>query len=280
MIFPFIINALFSIDAVQRLDGQVREIPENSTRLEFASKRLLQHWNYILPFSSTFTIFCTVDFVIGSLPRAFIISIITVFSHALSRQFNDLNEEGLARITSNGCEIVDQSFWIRLVQKHDALTDLVSKFDDFLSPLIFVTYLTSLYLICMQLLRALSSATGQNGTELTLGLSPFIYNLSFFVEVFLLYSMSISAALLNDHAHKIGMVLKKCPTEQLTAAVTRLENRVNCGPKIGFSGLGCFVITKPFLLTIANAVITLEIVLLQAQVSQPVFSLKKQLESG
>lgn len=45
--------------------------------------------------------------------------------------------------------------------------------------------------------------------------------------------------------------------------VARLEEIVSIGPQIGLSGLGCFVVTKPFILKILSVVFTIEIVLLQ-----------------
>jgi len=46
--------------------------------------------------------------------------------------------------------------------------------------------------------------------------------------------------------------------------VERVEQKVNTGPDIGLNGLGCFTITKPFILSIIGAVFTFEIVLLQS----------------
>ncbi len=49
--------------------------------------------------------------------------------------------------------------------------------------------------------------------------------------------------------------------------VSRLDRRVTLGRKIGFSGLGCFVVTKPFILQIIGVIFTFEIVLLQGSSS-------------
>lgn len=48
------------------------------------------------------------------------------------------------------------------------------------------------------------------------------------------------------------------------AQVCRLEHQIATGPDIGFTGLGCFVITKPFLLKVFNAIFTMEIILMQS----------------
>lgn len=44
----------------------------------------------------------------------------------------------------------------------------------------------------------------------------------------------------------------------------RLENQIATGPDIGFSAMGCFVITKPFLVKVFNAVFTMVLVMLQS----------------
>lgn len=68
--------------------------------------------------------------------------------------------------------------------------------------------------------------------ELTIGMSPFIFNASFCVELILLCSMTISAAQVNDYAHKIGTVLGKCPEEFRCSAevrnyLTLLQRRIH-----------------------------------------------------
>lgn len=46
--------------------------------------------------------------------------------------------------------------------------------------------------------------------------------------------------------------------------VYRLENQIATGPHIGFSAMGCFVITRPFLIKIFNGIFTLVLVMLQS----------------
>lgn len=77
-----------------------------------------------------------------------------------------------------------------------------------------------------QLLRSLSSNTGGGiMAELTLGVSPFIYNFSFCLEVFYLYFMSISAAQINYYAHKISNVLRECPMEYHSSEVCTVYSK-------------------------------------------------------
>lgn len=72
-------------------------------------------------------------------------------------------------------------------------------------------------------MRSLSSNTGGGiGAQLTLGISPFLYNFSFCLEVFYLYFMSVSAAQINYYAHQIGNVLRECPMEYHTTEVSNV----------------------------------------------------------
>lgn len=103
--------------------------------------------------------------------HSFVISVIIIFSYAISRQFKDLVEKAQEKVNTSNCEydsysqtslvehqpeeveILCKIGWGKLVKKHRALTDLVGEFDLLLSPLIFVTYGASLYLICMQVIN-------------------------------------------------------------------------------------------------------------------------------
>ncbi|CAG7826075.1 unnamed protein product, partial [Allacma fusca] len=105
---------------------------------------------------------------------------------------------------------------------------------------------------------------------LNLGLNPSgntsliasIYALwSFLHLIARVYLVSVAGARINEWAHKIGDLFRKCPNEAYITEVERAERFVSANT-IGLNGLGCFIITKPLILQIVGVVFTFEIVLL------------------
>ncbi|CAL8093411.1 unnamed protein product [Orchesella dallaii] len=159
----------------------------------------------------------------------------------------------------------DRQAWLQVTRDHEQLCNLIDVMNRFFSPLLFVSYTVNIYYVCMQLLGAL------NPEFVAHSLVHSIYAPWSFVHIILrVFLLSICAAKINEYAHNIRNVVQRCPVELYDGRIAKLDKRVNAGPKLGFSGLGCFVVTKPFMLSILNVVFTIEIVLLQGlSTSQP-----------
>ncbi|ODM89734.1 Gustatory receptor for sugar taste 64f [Orchesella cincta] len=152
----------------------------------------------------------------------------------------------------------DRQAWRQLTKDHDQLCNLIDVMNRFFSPLIFVSYSVNIYFVCMQLLGTL------NPDVVAHSIVHSIYAPWSFVHIIArIFVLSICAAKINEYAHNIRNVVQRCPVELYEGSVAKLDKRVNTGPKLGLSGLGCFVVTKPFMLSILNVVFTIEIVLLQ-----------------
>ncbi|CAL8093415.1 unnamed protein product [Orchesella dallaii] len=152
----------------------------------------------------------------------------------------------------------DRQAWLQLTRDHEQLCNLIDVMNRFFSPLLFVSYSVNIYFVCMQLLGAL------NPEFVAHSVVHSIYAPWSFVHIIArIFLLSICAAKINEYAHNIRNVVQRCPVELYDGSIAKLDKRVNVGPKLGFSGLGCFVVTKPFMLSILNVVFTIEIVLLQ-----------------
>lgn len=101
------------------------------------------------------------------------------------------------------------------------------------------------------------------------------------------FTMSLLCARIYSYAHKFTGLLEKCPMEMYTPEVSickmtrgfylknyrcscsnpfqlaRFERKLQSG-SICFTGLDCFVITKPLILNVIGVIVTFEIILLQS----------------
>ncbi|CAL8093418.1 unnamed protein product [Orchesella dallaii] len=188
-----------------------------------------------------------------------------IFARALYFKFKGLCQIAVENLKSSKeslkirpMGIADQLTWVQIVKDHDTLCNILEAFEKFLSPLIFGSYTTNIYYICMQLIDGLTPDKIAHSVVHSI-FTPWSF-LHLTMRIFLL---SVTAARINLYAHEIGNILKKCPIEFYDAEVARVDKHVTAGPDIGLSGLGCFIVTKPFILSIVNVIFTVEIVLLQ-----------------
>jgi len=96
--------------------------------------------------------------------------------------------------------------------------------------------------------------------------SPFdsaFSTVSFACLVTRVLGVSLTGAKVNEYVHLILIPIQRCSSDDYCVELERLERMLACGP-IGLGGLGCFVITRAFLLVVLSVVFTVEIVLLQA----------------
>ncbi|CAL8093421.1 unnamed protein product [Orchesella dallaii] len=155
-------------------------------------------------------------------------------------------------------EPLDKQGWLQMTKDHHSVCELLNAFENFLSPLLFISYMVNIYYVCMQLVEGLTVETKKHSLFLTI-YAPW----SFMHLIMRLYILSLSCAKINHYAHEIRDVIQLCPESYYTTNVSRLDKRVTGGRDIGLSGLGCFTVTKPFILTVIGVVFTFEIVLLQ-----------------
>ncbi|CAG7725807.1 unnamed protein product [Allacma fusca] len=206
-------------------------------------------------FVSAFTIFICSKYCI--LAWNFGDILVAVMSRALSYRFKMLYEQASEELLSdNGLVTKNSKKWSRFIAKHDMLRELTQEFDDLLSPLIFTLLGVNLFSFCLQLNLGLTP-------KATTSLIASVYAVWSFLHLIMrILVATIAASNVNLYAHKIEAILKKCPMECYSPQIERTERAIRSS-KVGLSGLGCFIITRPFILQIVNVVFTFEIVLLQ-----------------
>ncbi|XP_035707271.1 gustatory receptor for sugar taste 64e-like [Folsomia candida] len=147
--------------------------------------------------------------------------------------------------------------WSQVRKDHLTLCKLLDEFESFLSPLIFLSYSTNIFFICLEIHQGL---TPQNNSSLFSSAYSFI---SFVYLLLRVLVVSIMAAKVNEYVHQITICTQKCATNEYCSELERLEMMLAASP-IGLQGLGCFVVTRAFLLMVVSVVFTVEIVLLQS----------------
>ncbi|CAL8093424.1 unnamed protein product [Orchesella dallaii] len=183
--------------------------------------------------------------------------LIGVFGRAINFKFKTLyeltkRELVTERKNSNNIKRKGREPWLHLVKDHEILCNLIVESQKVLSPLIFISYAINVYM-------GLHTEDSGPGSIIHSIYAPW----SLLHLGLRLHIVSISLARVNVFAHKIMDVISECPIEVYDKNISRLDRRVTTGPKIGFSGLGCFTVTKPFILQIIGVIFTFEIVLLQ-----------------
>ncbi|OXA48731.1 Gustatory receptor for sugar taste 64f [Folsomia candida] len=189
--------------------------------------------------------------------------LIGIFARAVYGQFKGLREICKKIVQVNG-RIMDANyygddavFWEFLVSDHGILCQIMEVFKEFLSPIIFVTYAANMFWTCLVVLFILAPIVEPNWIYKSYS----IWNMLHMVVRF--FTMSLLAAKVSTHANNFAEILEQCPIEMYTRKVARFERKLQTA-KIAFTGLNCFSITKPVILSIVGVLVTFEIVLLHA----------------
>ncbi|CAG7716022.1 unnamed protein product [Allacma fusca] len=240
-------------------EPKVQGILKNATAWETYYWRSHPFLPTIVPFSNfvAITFFLLSKFAIFAWDFGDIL--ISVLSRALYYKFKLLIEQAETRLIRNRSTSLDSEKWIQLTDDHAKLYLLITEFEGLLSPLVFASFGVNIYYLCLQLNLGLTPSANNS-------LIASIYATWSFMQLLVrLLAAAIPAAQIHTYAHKMLQVLKQCPTPCYTTEVDRTE-RFLAVTKIGLSGLGCFTITRPFILSIVSVVFTFEIVLLQSTV--------------
>ncbi|ODM89736.1 Gustatory receptor for sugar taste 64a [Orchesella cincta] len=264
-------NGVLHLEYVKALDDisgrRFGNFTDNMSALETYYRRSHGYWALTLGYHEIFAVLAFLQHKCMLYSCNFMDIMLAVFSRAIYFKFKmlyRLANEHLAKPLRNGVSLsksskmMNRHAWVQLAQDHKKLCDLLQQFENFFSPLVFGSYAVNIYYICIQLF---------DGLTVNISSSSLVHSIyapwSFLHIIMRMYIVSICAARINMYAHQIRNVLQECPVEYYNAEIARIDKKVTTGPEIGLTGLGCFVVTKPFILRIISVVFTFEIVLLQ-----------------
>ncbi|XP_035701905.1 gustatory receptor for sugar taste 64f-like [Folsomia candida] len=226
--------------------------------------RVSHDWEQLIPYHPFWGVFVFLTNKTSLYAWNYVDVLIGIFARALYGQFKGLYEIGSEIVMASGCHndasrFGDHaSFWSHLVRDCGIICQVVAKFQEFLSQIIFVTYAGNIYFLCLQILLELSPTSPSESV-----LSKIYATWSFLQIIMRFFTMSLLCARIYSYAHKFTGLLEKCPMEMYTPELARFERKLQSG-SICFTGLDCFVITKPLILNVIGVIVTFEIILLQS----------------
>ncbi|XP_046608077.1 gustatory receptor 5a for trehalose-like isoform X1 [Neodiprion virginianus] len=177
---------------------------------------------------------------------------VMLVSTGLAERFKTLN----TRMTSANATTPTIVEWRVLRENYAALSALVKRVDNEVSPIVLLSFANNLYFICLQLLNGLSRPDEDGILNSVYFFGSFAFLVARTVGVTLL------AARINDQSRIALPVLYTCPAKAYCIETQRLEHQL-ATDDIALSGLRFFSITRNFMLAIAGAIVTYEVVLLQ-----------------
>ncbi|XP_012278986.1 gustatory receptor 5a for trehalose [Orussus abietinus] len=212
---------------------------------------LLTTWKY----DETVGIFVFIISKIATFIWNFTDLFIMLVSTGLAERYKFLNRRILTMLPSS-CVVEE---WEQFREKYAALSSLVKKVDDNVSPIILLSFANNLYFICLQLLNGLSPS------EYSLLHSMYFFG-SFGFLVGRTIAVTLLTARINDQSKMALPALYNCPTPMYRVETQRLLQQL-ATDEIALTGLRFFSITRNFMLAVAGAIATYEVVLLQFNVA-------------
>ncbi|THK33052.1 gustatory receptor for sugar taste 64e [Diachasma alloeum] len=206
-------------------------------------------------FSTALGIFYFIISKIATFTWNFTDLFVILVSTGLAERYKHLNQVVLTGGKSD-CSNLD---WRQLREQYAALSSLVKHADNVVSPIILLSFTNNLYFICLQLLNGLSP----KGTSI-------IMTLYFFASFAFLIGRTVSVTLLtariNDQSKLALPAIYSCPASCFTNETQRLQLQLT-SDEVVMTGLKFFSITRNFMLAVAGAILTYEVVLLQFNVA-------------
>ncbi|KAL0121255.1 hypothetical protein PUN28_008729 [Cardiocondyla obscurior] len=179
---------------------------------------------------------------------------IMLVSTGLAERYKTLNKQVISLTSKH-----QKMDWCSLREDYATLSSMVKKVDNNIAPLILLSFANNLYFICLQLLNGLSKPN-----------SGIINDIYFFGSFLFLIVRTIAVTLLTARIHDQSKVvlplLYTCSSSTYNVETERLIYLLTTD-EIMLTGMRFFAITRNFMLAVAGAILTYEVVLLQFNVS-------------
>ncbi|XP_015369418.1 PREDICTED: gustatory receptor for sugar taste 64f-like [Diuraphis noxia] len=169
---------------------------------------------------------------------------------ALTNKFKQLNK----KLASVRGKVLPSMYWRKSRETYNTLASLTHDFDEFLSPVILLSFGHNLYFICIHLLNSLEPM--HSSWEVVCFAYLFTYLIGRTCAV------SLYVASIYDQSKKPKAVLFSVPAECYGVEVERFLMQVSAD-ELSITGCNFFSVTRTFMLTVAGTIATYEIVLLQ-----------------
>ncbi|XP_022180782.1 gustatory receptor for sugar taste 64f-like [Myzus persicae] len=176
--------------------------------------------------------------------------LIIILACALTEKFKQLNQ----KLDGVRGKVLPSMYWRKSRETYNILASLTHDFDEFLSPVILLSFGHNLYFICLQLLNSLKPM--HSSWEALC----FVFLFTYLVGRTCVVSLYVAS--INDQSKKPKSVLFSVPAECYGVEVERFLMQVTAD-ELSFTGCNFFSVTRTFMLTVAGTIVTYEIVLIQ-----------------
>ncbi|KAF7988046.1 hypothetical protein HCN44_007540 [Aphidius gifuensis] len=170
--------------------------------------------------------------VIWNFTDLFIILVAT----GLAERYKHLNES----VMNSRCNRFDATNWHQCRKKYALLSHLVKETDNFLSPLILLSFSTNLYFICIQLFNGIFVTADRN-------LDYVYYFMSFILILGRIFAITLSAARIHNQSKIILPKIYCCPSSSFNRETERLQYQLS-DDEVTLTGMKFFSITRNFML--------------------------------
>ncbi|CAL7948631.1 unnamed protein product [Xylocopa violacea] len=178
---------------------------------------------------------------------------IMLVATGLAERYKSLNKKLIITVTKYRPTFP----WNELREDYALLSCVVKKVDEHISPIILLSFANNLYFICLQLLNGLSITSEENNS---LAAAYFFGSFAFLIGR--TCAVILLTARINDQSKKALPYLYNCSTSNYSIEAQRLQCQLTTD-EVALTGLRFFSITRNFMLAVAGAVITYEVLLLQ-----------------
>ncbi|XP_020278417.1 gustatory receptor for sugar taste 64a-like [Pseudomyrmex gracilis] len=245
--------------AVNTVDYDWSGKSENSTFQNFLYIYCKHSHSFILEsltYNFTLGIFIFIVSKLATFTWNFTDVFIMMVATGLAERYKLLNKQ-VVRSTSRRRTTID---WSGFREDYAVLSCMVKEVDNNISPIILLSFANNLYFICLQLLNGLSQPEG----------STIIVDIYFFGSFIFLIGRTVTVTLLtariNDQSKVALPALYTCSASTYNVETERLIYLLTTDD-IALTGLRFFSITRNFMLAVAGAIVTYEVVLLQFNVA-------------
>ncbi|XP_043525132.1 gustatory receptor 5a for trehalose-like isoform X1 [Frieseomelitta varia] len=256
LVLSFIEHVLSMFNSVEGYDWNA----PNSTFHSFLETYTLRSHSFLFDTcSSLFSV--DYNFIIGL--YVFVVSKLATFTWnfmdlfimlvatGLAERYKSLNKTLAVTVT----KYRPTFYWRELREDYAILSCIVKKVDEHISPIILLSFANNLYFICLQLLNGLSIPNKNI-------MSAVYFFGSFGFLIFRTCAVTLLTARIHDQSKEALPYLYNCSTSSYGIEAQRLQYQL-ATDDVALTGLRFFSITRNFMLAVAGAIITYEVVLLQ-----------------
>nr|XP_022908857.1 gustatory receptor for sugar taste 64f-like [Onthophagus taurus] len=254
----WLITIFVLFGAVCKLFYASSNIPSNGLEAvnEFL-RTINQHIFYYIPYGFLLGLFFELISVFSTFTWNYMDLFIMVISISLSERFQQVSTRILQIIQSN---ISDINTWKEIREDYNNLSVLCKKIDFFIGDLILLSFANNVFVILVQLLNTLEPKSNND----IIGRLYFICSFGFLIIRTILVCMFASKV--YDESQRSFGKLNSLPNHFYNVEIDRLLIQINVDPCC-LTGRRLFNVKKSLILSIAGAIVTYELILIQFHVN-------------